>query len=227
MPDPYWHQWTTSNSYNITSSTSSTIDLTWSNWNNSTSTGGNLWQTWNTNSTTTTFGGELWLRWTEQHDNRIGGYFIEQEHVSQEQRRSRRRENGIRQAKVYVAKQKADRLLRSLLTAEQIQMMEEEQRFFVMGQSGKMYEVLTDRRQHNVFEVCPNGNRRMMEFCIVAPHVPDADHFAAQVLMLKTEEQEFYRQSNVWRLEEGGSKSIVQNAERQLTVAEERSLVAA
>jgi hypothetical protein len=68
-----------------------------------------------------------------------------------------------------------------------------------------------------------------MEFCIVAPHVPDADHFAAQVLMLKAEESEFYRQANVWRLDPSGRKSgnTIHNAERQLTVAEERSLVAA
>ncbi len=102
--------------------------------------------------------------------------------------------------------------------------MEQENKFHVIGQSGKMYEIDTNKRQHNVFEVDPLTQKRVKEFCITTPHVPSADQFAAQVLMLKTEENEFYRQSNIWDLGDVGSHTQIHYAGLQLTEREELSL---
>ena len=175
------------------------------------------WNQWNSDTSSTSTLSTCWISWNTTFTGDSSFNYVVQSRPSAEDLLRSRRQAGIRKAKVHVAREKADRLLRSLLNDEQIKMMEEEQRFFVMGQSGKLYEVLTNKTQHNVFEVEPNGNRRLMEFCIVAPRVPAGDHFAAQVLMLKTEEQEFYRQADVWRLD--GNREQVHNAERQLYAA--------
>ena len=201
-----------------TNSTTNSTVMNYDTWNQWTTTGTGSLTLVDCSITTSS---STWIDWNDQRAITYPTYAAPIETPAEIVQRERR------QAGVRVAREKADVLLRSLLNDEQIKMMEEENRFFVMGQSGKLYEVLTNKTQHNVFEIEPNGHKRLMEFCIVAPRVPTGDHLAAQVLMLKTEESEFYRQANVWALEgqfgpdgrtPSGRRSIYE-AERQLYAA--------
>jgi hypothetical protein len=114
----------------------------------------------------------------------------------------RQREAQVRRDAALKAKaeRQADLLLRELLTPEQRAAYESERRFHVITESGRRYEVDCRQRMHNIFDVDANG-RRVMEHCIYqVGNLPLPDNTAAQLLLLRANEEEFRRIANQRRV---------------------------
>lgn len=110
----------------------------------------------------------------------------------EEHRRNLERERRLRKA----AEARAEELLRTLLDAEQRAEYDRAKRFYVVSRSGKRYEIDTKRKMHNIFEVDPAG-KRIEEHCIYADDdLPLPDNIAAQLLLLRANENEFRRIAN-------------------------------
>jgi hypothetical protein len=208
-----WYTWTSAISNGSTTSTGYVLlnDVVWHNW------------TADTNSTTSS--NIVWRNWTQQ----TGTIFVPQNssqvqlvdcsftHPSPEDRRRHRRLQGIRQARRLSANHKARALLHSVLSAEQRAQLEAQREFVVCGRGGRRFRVKADHRVHNVFEL-DEHDRSIREFCIYAPNVPQDDHLAAQVLMLKTDIEEFERGANIWDLR-SAARPLVSPSGRPLVLA--------
>lgn len=96
------------------------------------------------------------------------------------------------------AKGRSYELLFRHLTDEQKAMLDNEHRFLIISQSGRMYEI---RRgiMHNVFRLDEQG-RAVEELCCYIPEVPEGDNLLGQMLHLMANENEFRRSSNRWEL---------------------------
>ena len=91
----------------------------------------------------------------------------------------------------------AQRLLHSVLSSGQRAMLDAHKKFFVRGQDGKMFEILTTKQHENIFLVNESG-RRLKRFCIYqSGNTPLADNHAAQKLLLESNINLFYRIANV------------------------------
>ena len=208
MPD-VWYGWTTGATTNST--TGIMVDTTWSNWalstgavtltNCVTTSSSTAWQGWNIVAGTGT---------VVMHNNRL---------PSEEERRHRRRRNCIEQAKAKSARLKARQLLESLLDDEQRTELVDKHTITLRSRSGRRFCLDARKRGHNALELDEQG-RRIREFCIHAPHhIPQDDHLAAQVLMLRTEEEEFDRIANVWNLRPDGGHGTFSRSGQHLVPA--------
>lgn len=201
-----------------TTSTAATITI-WYTWNTSgtttTATDG-VWVPWcdgTAASSATTYSiNPVWKTWsdsTSETNNcvyRISAPPITSEQIAREREQAKRREEEYRRRcenerrlRIAAEKRAAD-LLRELLNPQQRAEYDERSRFYLRTASGRRYEVDCKQKMHNVFEVDAAGNR-IEEHCIYASgDVPLPDNAAAQLLLLRANEDEFRRIANQRRL---------------------------
>lgn len=94
--------------------------------------------------------------------------------------------------------ERADALLRSVLTKQQRDSLDKYGHFEVTAQSGRRYRLSAHARSFNVTMLGDKG-RRVASLCVVPPNayaVPMADQLLAQMLMLKSDEQLFLSTAN-------------------------------
>ena len=116
-----------------------------------------------------------------------------------EAREIRERAYQARKAARTAAEERAEALLHSILSAEQVHMLTKEGRFLVECNSGRVYEIKRGF-QHNVYLLDSKGER-VQELCgHTRPGVPIADHMVAQYLYLLQHEDKFRKVSNIWDL---------------------------
>jgi hypothetical protein len=188
-----------------------TTSVTWKYWitNDSSTTAvtsctGDVWTPWcasdsNTTAITTNAStGVIWYSWNGVIQS-VGHQTpprVETAEAIREREERHRREDALR-AK---AERQAEMLLRELLTPEQRHAYERDKKFHVITASGRRYEVDCQRRMHNIFDVDDQG-RRVQEHCIYQQgNLPLADNTAAQLLLLRANEDEFRRIANQRRV---------------------------
>jgi hypothetical protein len=142
--------------------------------------------TWYAGTTGTASGGNIWDTWT---DDVVAYGSIQPESEEERQRReeaSRRRE---------AATARADELLKTLLTPEQVDELDKLSCFIVKAQSGKFYRIKRGR-MHNIEEL--DTERQATATLCAHPNraIPNADTMLAQKLMLESAEAEFLRIAN-------------------------------
>lgn len=97
------------------------------------------------------------------------------------------------------AESKAEALLESFLTSDQLDQWKAEKSFLVRGQDGYLYKVV-HKPQHNVFRVGLDGQPEV-EYCIVPKdNTPVGDRLLAILLLLRTNMEYFHKHANKWRL---------------------------
>ena len=112
---------------------------------------------------------------------------LEQQRVTQAAETERRK----------LAKDRSYALLYRHLTDEQLAMLENEHRFLIEVNSGKIYEIRRGIHQ-NIYRL--NGEGRVVEQLCAAPRgdIPEGDAMLAQMLHLMVNEEEFRRVANTW-----------------------------
>lgn len=197
----------------------------------STTTAG-TWTAWNTGytnaSTATTTGATdvtIWNNWNSNANAiaravgvpRIERNLTPDQLVEREARLARERDERARQqeinraryaeerAKRSAAEDRAEQLLHSMLSEQQIHMLTKDGKFLVEVNEGRVYEIRRGRA-HNVFLLGADG-KPIQELCAhVRPNIPDADNMLAQMLQLMVNEDEYRRVANIWQLLNGGAK---------------------
>ena len=104
-----------------------------------------------------------------------------------------------RQERRALAKDRSYALLHRHLTDEQLAMLENESRFLIEVNSGKVYEIRRGIHQ-NIYLL--NGEGRITEQLCAAPRggVPEGDAMLAQMLHLMVNEEEFRRVANIFNM---------------------------
>lgn len=100
-----------------------------------------------------------------------------------------------------VAKDRSYLLLHNHLSEEQLAMLENESRFLIEVNSGKVYEIRRGIHQ-NIYRL--DGEGRIVEQLCAAPRgdVPEGDAMLAQMLHLMTNEEAFRQVANRWNIED-------------------------
>lgn len=188
-----WYQWCTSASTTATSVAYS--DDAWYTWNGVVTSG-----TSNTTSVT-------WSKWVtvkgskytpineteEQKQQRLERQRIQQEEYQARQAEiKQQQEERERQRKE--ADDKADTLLKSFLTAEQLEQLDKLNCIIVTTPKGNTYKI----ERANVKELTPEGKAKA-DFCIHPDYslwLPSGDSMLAKMLMLETDEAKFLKIAN-------------------------------
>jgi hypothetical protein len=169
------------------------------------------WPFWITdNSTCTATGHAVWTEWqrpmrgyAEEHRAVIDAAIRAQGRVSPEARarieaRDRAYAEEARKAQLQreAANRKAEILLRSLLSPEQIRDLESKHHFFMRDKHGRLYRI--DRGQHGNVKLLDRDLRVVESYCIQPRGgLPDADAMAAQKLLLEADPEHFHQVANV------------------------------
>lgn len=135
-----------------------------------------------------------------------------QEQMAQEtvRREERRVQLAAETERRKAAKDRSYALLHRHLTDEQLTMLENESRFLIEVNSGKIYEIRRGIHQ-NIYRL--NDEGRIVEQLCAAPRgdIPEGDAMLAQMLHLMVNEEEFRRVANTWDMQDHRS-----NADRRL-----------
>lgn len=175
----------------VTTGTSNDYCRIWYRWVESDST--TAATGWHDDDTATSDPWEMWVSTSSATTTAEKAQRAEARRIAEAAEAERKREQAE-------ADKRAANLLRSLLSPEQIADLEKHRRFYLTTESGQRYEIDCKKRMHNVFEVDANG-KRLVEHCIYQKgELPLADNAAAQLLLLKADENEFKRISNKTRL---------------------------
>lgn len=170
-----------------------------------------IWKTWNANSTYATTATSQWIEWVSQSIDRL------QSQLNAECRRQYAQAMDVdRQAARELqalaavtpiqpleatptpADDKAEVLLRRILTPKQIEDYDLHKRFEVRSQSGKIYR-LHKGKCRNILLLLPNGQESRQGYCIhPRESVPVADVLIAQKLLLEGDEESFLRTANAF-----------------------------
>ncbi len=153
----------------------------------------------------------VWVSWCDYYTQRVsyrGAPAATAEQVEMVRSlRERQRVNYERQQAEYAAErerlaaerkladEKADQLLRDVLTPEQLEEFAALQYFTITSQSGKRYRIRLGRAG-NIEELDEAGNPSHKICCHPADNVPDKDTIVVQKLLLEHDEVEFLRQAN-------------------------------
>lgn len=108
------------------------------------------------------------------------------------------RVRAIELAEQKVADEKAESLLRKILTPKQRLELDQHGHFHVWAKDGFKYRI---NRQggHNVSRVCPETGKTIAQYCIVPKiFVPSSDRLLAQKLLLEADPERFISLSNVY-----------------------------
>lgn len=185
-----WVRW-------ATDSTSSSTSDTWSNWCEA------YEKTSSTSSATT------WVRWNDAADKyqKMQRKVVtakpveltEEQKAEREAKRLAEVERQLREAEAAkVALEKSIALLKSLLTDEQLETYEKDQKFFVIGSDGQRYEVDCRDRHRNVFAVDESGKRTKGYCAYQTGNLPIGDNHVAQKLALEADADAFKRVANAF-----------------------------
>ena len=167
----------------VGSTTSSTA--TWLEWNTTYATGGpvcatSTWAEWNA-TYTVTYAQETARQLTEE---------------TAEQRAERERIAAEWQAARVAARERAEQLLRSLLTPEQVRSYEMRRFFEVTGSAGGRWRIRRGSQAGNVDLLGADGAVEATLCCHPPDGLPEADAHLAQMLQLVTDEEGFRRTGN-------------------------------
>lgn len=164
---------------------------------------GDTWTTW-TSSTTSASDISTWNSWvgsaTSTSSSPLSsgeGYYrvvVPIAAPTPEQIETKRREDEAAQARRKAADERAEELLRSLLTDEQRKHLDEMTSFLVKSESQRTFRI---RRGERVQELDDNG-KVIAGYCIAPTGIglPVADKMLAQKLLLENNEAEFLRIAN-------------------------------
>lgn len=173
------------------------------------SSSGNVWNIWcdsGTASTTATAStANVWYRWNEQYvevsGNRISYQYKpaheteEQKQIRLQQAEERRLAEEIRKKAEAEAKEKAERLLISMLNPVQLQQLKEMDAFIIQLET-RRYRIRRNQRVQELGE----RDEPIAEYCIIpSPEghgIPNADVMLAKKLMLEHDEASFLRIAN-------------------------------
>jgi len=167
-----------------------------------------IWQTWsvsNTEASNTSISitNQVWNNWITTSSTTIGGINnqpvrmtaeeIESHRIESERLRIQHQEETKKREEIArLANEKAEELLRSLLTEEQIKKLETEDWFPVVV-NDKEYRIERGSRG-NVVRI---DKHKKYRYCIHPTElVPDADTMIAQKLMLESNEEQFLKIAN-------------------------------
>lgn len=184
--------------------TTDTTSSTWSAWADqgtlTSATTGTTWTSWATSGTSTTTTSTVWNGWTATADVYAPRRTTPERQALDEAALAASRARAQRLAQEEAeAKERADKLLREHLSAEQKAQLEKENGFEVESASGKKY-LITRGRAGNVYSLDAK-RRKVAKHCIhPVEYCPDQDTMLAQLLWLKWNEEEFLRVANTTRL---------------------------
>lgn len=191
---------TTANSWN-------TADPVWRIWTDGTVTGNtttDVWPMWcdSTNFTTTcdvTTG--AWNYWVAVNEQ---AHLTKEQQAERQAQAERARLEAAERAKVQAEQQRlseerAEALLKSVLSPEQREAYEREAAFFVQSQSGKRFKV-EKKWSGNLTEYSDDG-RPINRYCVHPQwKIPDQDNMALQKIMLECDEASLLQTANRTRL---------------------------
>jgi len=167
-------------------------DTTWYTWNNdATSSANTCWQSWTsgTYGTSETYGANSVT--VASRGNAASPSPEERARIEQDRQRLAR-ESEERERSRRESGQRAEALLKSLLTDDQRKSLEEMKRFAIRSETGKPYRIRLESSM-NVDELDEQG-KVLNTYCLVPKEpLPLCDNLAIQKLMLETAEAEFLR----------------------------------
>lgn len=188
-----WYGWCDAITSSVTSTTYST-DNTWVIWNGD-------WTSSSTTSFTTT--SAAWSGWTTVNSYnevaRRGQYTPineteETKRLRLERQAEVRRQQEERERKQKEANERADSLLKSFLTPEQVEQLDKLKCVIVTTPGGNTYKI----ERATVKELNPEGKVKA-SFCIHPDYslgLPSGDSMLAKLLMLETDEKKFLKIAN-------------------------------
>lgn len=216
----YFHAATSATTTGITMAANTTATAVWRDWNQTytidcgtcITASTNDWTLTATNAVTTA----AWTVWNDRYE-RINDAI---QYVGQVQRYSRRqlseeellveleREKRLRQEaeerarQACQAKQRAEDLLRSCLSPQQLEDLNKKNCFYIEidAADGKKERYRIDRGAHNNVKQIDARGSIMRHFCIQPPGVPDGDAMLAQKLFLESSEEartHFWETANI------------------------------
>lgn len=170
-----------------------------------TMTNSTVWDNWirvgNMTSATTTISSQVWTIWnqhyaiTSRHEVACGRISPEERDRREAQDALREQEYQKQDAARKEANRKAEVLLRSCLTQQQIDDLDGKKCFFLYSK-GRKYRI--DRGQHGNVKLLNERDQVVESYCIQPKGgLPDADAMLAQKLLLETDPESFRQISNV------------------------------
>jgi len=126
---------------------------------------------------------------------------MEREARAAERRLQYEVEEAERRKKRETALARSYALLFRHMTDEQRNMLETENRFLVMSQSGRIYEIRRGMHQ-NVYLLNNQGHPVEQLCCLPSGGCPEGDVMLAQMLYLMTDEERFRQRANRWELQD-------------------------
>lgn len=179
-----WYGWCDATTSSGTSTTYSSTDNTWVIWNGD-------WTSSSTTSSTTT--SAAWSGWTTVNSYKFNET-EETKRLRLERQAEARRQQEERERKQKEANEKADNLLKSFLTPEQVEQLDKLKCVIVTTPGGNTYKI----SRANVEELNPEGKGKA-SFCIHPDYslgLPSGDSMLAKLLMLETDEKKFLKIAN-------------------------------
>jgi hypothetical protein len=95
-------------------------------------------------------------------------------------------------------KERAEKLLQSVLTPQQNQELKDKGHFHCRSKTGRTYRI--KRGTHGNVKVVNEAGKEIESLCIQPGGVPEADSMAAQKLMIEADEESFRKIANITRL---------------------------
>jgi hypothetical protein len=199
-----WNHWNQSFRITVSTTDATATTVPWITWNQNygttiTATTTNAWANWNNGLTIQTIPAPLNAYNPPQETAQAR---TQREAVERARQEAYQRQCAADRAKRTAADERAEALLHSVLSEEQVHMLTREGRFLVETKGGRVYEIKRGY-QHNVFLLGRDRKTRVQELC---GHVrkgsamPVADHMVAQYLYLLQHEDEFRKVCNIWDL---------------------------
>jgi hypothetical protein len=184
----------------------------WVNWNTAYATGSTTVPQYNpmfagTTGTTIYLNDLVWISWNttwtetqEQRAQREAAH-AERERLHAEEMARLAAAQAERSRVRVAAKARAEELLLSLLTDEQVASYRDKGWFEVRGSKGGRWRIRNRGQAGNVDLMPEIGEEREATYCAHPPdHLPDADAYVAQMLHIVTDEEDFVRVANQhWR----------------------------
>lgn len=186
--DATWNSWTSGTSATSSCAISTSSDTTWTSWTSGTSaTDNTAWYYW--------IDGNIYAGQQSQAPQYSEEELAQIRQRREEQRQRMEAERQERERQQKEADKKADQLLKSLLSPEQIAQLDELSAFIITTPKGNTYRI--KRGWAGNIEKIDRDGQATDRFCIHPKiSVPYADNMATQKLMLETNEDEFLRVAN-------------------------------
>jgi hypothetical protein len=203
-----------------TSDTGTTTATTWRNWNETyattSTTATDVWVTWNETATATPTASitteAVWGAWVVTTDSRRRGitYRVPAQVLdvtpyvpTPEERAEQKRRDEVAAEAKRIANEKAEALLKEILTPEERDEWTKQRTITVQAASGVKYKLLP--ATHGNVRVLGRDGLPDATLCVFTTgNVPLADHLVTQVLMLRHDEKELLAKANRTVLRQAG-----------------------